>query len=150
DQDRLYLWCVQRRRQFVIQQRGNLVAPLTEYLLLHHRLAVAHVAAAFDLSSDEQRIDRASHIMRQPELFYGQLSRLDIYRDLGHASRVGVGGRWANARPFVIPMNVIGWSVGTRGDESTKTRLCKLYSLHKGQRYARVIFVVNLPISGLQ
>src|SRR5690242_13388827 len=59
---------VEERWRLVLEHRRPFVQTLPKDLLLHQRLAEAHVNAAFDLALDEQRVDGAANVVRDPDL----------------------------------------------------------------------------------
>ena len=66
--ERLDLGHVEERRRLVLQHRRPFVQALAEDLLFHQGLAESHVHAALDLALDQERIDRAPDVVRDPDL----------------------------------------------------------------------------------
>src|SRR5258708_838597 len=64
DDEGLDLGRVQERRRLVLEHARPLVPALAVRLLLHQRLAQAHVDAALDLPDHQQRVDRPAHVVR--------------------------------------------------------------------------------------
>src|SRR3989454_9355244 len=70
--------------------------------LLHQRLAQTHVHGAFDLAHHGGGIDRAPHVMGDPDLRHADDPGRGIHVHLRDASAVGVGGRGTHARATVL------------------------------------------------
>ena len=96
---------VEARRTLVFQHRRELVdervrqtrRQAAECLFFHQRLAQSHVDAAFDLSAHERRIERASHIVRNPHARHRRPARLGIHFHFDDGRGVRVGRRGADA-----------------------------------------------------
>src|SRR6266576_7250359 len=72
-----------------------------ERLLLHQRLTQPHVHAALDLALDEQRVDGAADVMRDPYLVYVHQPGAVVCVEVDHARRVAVRGARSDARALV-------------------------------------------------
>src|SRR5438034_3602566 len=68
DDERLHLRHVEEGGGLVLEHRRPLVQAFAKLLLLHQRLAQAHVHAALDLALDEQRVDGSSDVVCDPDL----------------------------------------------------------------------------------
>src|SRR5437867_5177611 len=67
-QDRVDLVRLERGRALVLEHRGLLVQALPEDLLLHQRLADAHVDRALDLALRQKRVQRPPHVVGDPDV----------------------------------------------------------------------------------
>ena len=95
---------LERGRALVLEQRRDLVHALAEHLLLHQDLAEAHVDRALDLPFDEQRVQRAADVVRDPDLGRLDLARLRVDVHLDDARRVRVARATARRRrPCTCP-----------------------------------------------
>ena len=100
DQVRGARWHLVERRALVLQDRRHLVdqrvgaalGQATEDLLLHHRLAQAHVDTALDLAHGQHRVDAAADVVRDPDVLHLVQAGLGVHHDLDHACGVGVRG----------------------------------------------------------
>ena len=74
---------------------------LAEDLLFHQGLAESHVHAALDLALDQERIDRAPDVVRDPDLVDADQPGACVGVEVDHAGRIAVGGTGADARTLV-------------------------------------------------
>src|SRR5438105_4054710 len=88
DDERLHLGGVEEGGRLVLEHRRPLVQALAKLLLLHQRLAQAHVDASLDLPLDQERVDGTADVMRDPDLvdLDEPSARIDVQVD--HARRV--------------------------------------------------------------
>ena len=70
---------------------------LAKDLLLHERLAETHVHASLDLALDEEGVDGASDIVRDPDLVHLDEAGPRVGVEVDHARRVAVRGARAHA-----------------------------------------------------
>ncbi len=88
---------LEQRRRLVHQRAGEPLGQPPEGLLLHHRLAEAHVDRALDLAHHQDRVDRAADVVGDPHVLRAIEAGRGVDLDLDHASGVGVGRRWTDA-----------------------------------------------------
>src|SRR5260370_7840383 len=70
-------------------------------LLFHERFPEPHVNAALDLAAHQRRVQRASNVVRDPNLRNGDPSSYWIYFDFDDRSGIRIGGRRAYAAPLL-------------------------------------------------
>ena len=100
-------------------------------LLLHERFAEAHVHAAFDLAFHEQRVDRASDVVRDPDLVDANQAGARVGVDVDDARRVAVGGAWSDAGALVGSGD-LRRRVAARGRQGAEPRLSQHAGLFEG------------------
>src|SRR6266567_3193312 len=101
DDEGLHLGHVEEGRRLVLEHRRPLVKPFAKRLLLHERLSQAHVHAAFDLALDEQRVDGAADVVREPDLVDLDEAGPRVGLEVDHAGGVAVSGAGADPGSLV-------------------------------------------------
>ena len=143
-----HLGHVERRRALVLQHRRKLVhqgvrelrRQPAERLFLHQRFAERHVDAAFDLTSDERRIERTADVVRDPDARHMDPAGGRIDLDLDDGGGVGVGGR----RPHAAALESGGrsrWRVRPGRAERAEHRFRQAHRLAEADPDGRVLRV---------
>ena len=99
------------------QSARQVAGESAERLLLHHRFAQTHVDRALDLPQDENRVDRASDVVSDPNMIGPVETGLGVDLDLDHGGGVGVGRRRADPCTPVLS-RCPWWDVRAGGAES--------------------------------
>src|SRR3989442_1301138 len=86
-----------------LETRRILVHALAEDLAFHERLADAHVHRALDLTLGEQRVQRATEIVSDPDVVEFDLSGLFVNAQLDDTRGIGIAGRRADTPALVLP-----------------------------------------------
>src|SRR5439155_1159916 len=104
DQNRFDLGGLQRRRALVLQDGWNLVQTVfAEDLLFHQRLAESHINAAFGLTFHEQRIERTSTVVSDPNFIYFNFARDAVTVKLDDRRSKTISRRGTNSGAFEVP-----------------------------------------------
>src|SRR5450759_459668 len=101
DDEGLDLGHVHEGRRFVLEHRRPLVQALAERLLLHERLAQTHINAALHLALDQERVDGAAHVVRNPHLVQVHDAAARVCVQIDDARRIAVGGARPDATALV-------------------------------------------------
>ena len=85
------------------QRGGQLFRQAPEHLFLHHRLAEAHVDAAFDLAQCQHRVDGLTDVVGHPDVLAVVNACLRVHFHLDHGGGIGIGRRRSHAGASVSP-----------------------------------------------
>ena len=120
---------VQAGRDAVVEERGRIVeagAPLLrglEDVLLHERLAEAHVDRALHLALHQHRVQGAPAVVRHPDPDHVHHARLDIHLHFRDVRRERVRGGGADGPAPVVAVIVARGVVPPRGPQRAEARL---------------------------
>ncbi len=114
-------------------------------LLFHHRFTKTHVNRPFDLSQDQDRVDRTPDVVCDPDVHRSVKTGVGIDFDFDHCCRIGIGGRGPDARPLVLAGSSRR-NIRTHAPQSAKSRLRDDYGFGKAQTVLWVFDIENLPV----
>src|ERR1700694_1058926 len=101
DDERLDLWHVEECWRLVLEHRRPFVQAFPERLLFHQCLAQTHVDAALHLALDQQRVDGAAHVVRNPYLVQMHEAGARVRVQVDDAGRIAVCRARADPRALV-------------------------------------------------